>query len=100
MQRKESEPDLKGQICIKTDNHNDERIIITITDNGTGLSEETLKKIFEMHYTTKGSQGTGIGMYMAQMIIEKMNGILHVRNREDGEKGAQIILNLPIHNGK
>ena len=100
IQRKETEPELKGQIGIKIDNHNDERIIITITDNGTGLSEETLRKIFEMHYTTKGSQGTGIGMYMAQMIVEKMNGILHVRNREDGEKGAQIILNLPIHTGQ
>ena len=54
-----------------------------------------------MHYTTKGSQGTGIGMYMAQIIIEKkMNGILNVKNRDDGEKGAQIILNLPIHKGK
>lgn len=100
VQRKDTEPELKGQIGIKIDNHRDERIIITITDNGTGLSEETLRKIFEMHYTTKGSQGTGIGMYMAQMIIEKMNGIVHVRNREDGEKGAQIILNLPIHNGQ
>lgn len=97
--RKENEPELKGQITIKMDNYNDERIIISITDNGTGLSEETLKKIFEMHYTTKGTQGTGIGMYMAQMIIEKMNGILHVRNRDDGEKGAQIVLNLPIHKG-
>lgn len=97
--RKENEPELKGQINIKMDSYNDERIIISITDNGTGLSEETLKKIFEMHYTTKGSQGTGIGMYMAQMIIEKMNGILHVRNRDDGEKGAQIVLNLPIHKG-
>ena len=97
--RKENEPELKGQINIKMDSYNDERIIISITDNGTGLSEETLKKIFEMHYTTKGTQGTGIGMYMAQMIIEKMNGILHVRNRGDGEKGAQIVLNLPIHKG-
>ncbi len=97
--RKENEPELKGQINIKMDSYNDERIIISITDNGTGLSEETLKKIFEMHYTTKGTQGTGIGMYMAQMIIEKMNGILHVRNRDDGEKGVQIVLNLPIHKG-
>ena len=80
-------------------NIDDEFINIAILDNGTGLSEETLRKIFEMHYTTKGNQGTGIGMYMAQMIIEKMNGILHVRNRDDGEKGAQVILNLPIHNG-
>lgn len=99
LQRKENEPELRGQIGIKVENHNNEHIIITITDNGTGLSEEALRKIFEMHYTTKGSQGTGIGMYMAQMIIEKMNGILYVKNREDGEKGAQIVLSLPIHNG-
>lgn len=98
LQRKNNEPELQGQICIKVENNNNENIIITITDNGTGLSEETLRKIFEMHYTTKGSQGTGIGMYMAQMIIEKMNGILQVRNREDGEKGASIVVNLPIHN--
>ncbi len=81
------------------DNHNDKRIIITITDNGTGPSEETLRKIFEMYYTTKGSKGTGIGMYMSQIIIKKMNGTLHIRNREDGKKGASIILNLPIHYG-
>ncbi len=99
VQRKETEPELKGQINIKMNNHNDKRIIITITDNGTGFSEETLRRIFEMHYTTKGSQGTGIGMYISHIIIKKMNGILHVKNREDGEKGAQIILNLPIHNG-
>ena len=99
--RKEKKPELKGQITIKIDTHNDERIILSITDNGSGLSEEDLRKIFEMHYTTKGSQGTGIGMYMAQIIIEKkMNGILNVKNRDDGEKGAQIILNLPIHKGK
>ena len=99
VQRKETEPELKGQINIKMDNHNDKRIIITITDNGTGPSEETLRKIFEMYYTTKGSKGTGIGMYMSQIIIKKMNGTLHIRNREDGKKGASIILNLPIHYG-
>lgn len=99
VQRKETEPELKGQINIKMDNHNDKRIIITITDNGTGPSEETLRKIFEMYYTTKSSKGTGIGMYMSQIIIKKMNGTLHIRNREDGKKGASIILNLPIHYG-
>ena len=89
--RKESEPDLKGQIIIKLECvDNNERVVISIMDNGTGLSEETIKKIFEMHYTTKGANGTGIGMYMAQMIIEKMNGTLNVSNRKDIDKGAVI----------
>lgn len=95
--RKESEPELKGQIIIKLHTVNDERIVISIIDNGTGLSEETIKKIFEMHYTTKGANGTGIGMYMGQMIIDKMEGTLVVGNRDDGEKGALIEINMPIY---
>ncbi len=50
-----------------------------------------------MHYTTKGANGTGIGMYMAQMIIDKMEGTLIVGNRDDGEKGALIEINMPIY---
>ena len=96
--RKESEPDLKGQIIIKLECvDNNERVVISIMDNGTGLSEETIKKIFEMHYTTKGANGTGIGMYMAQMIIEKMNGTLNVSNRKDIDKGALIEINMPVY---
>ena len=96
--RKESEPDLKGQIIIKLECvDNNERVVISIMDNGTGLSEETIKKIFEMHYTTKGANGTGIGMYMAQMIIEKMNGTLKVSNRKDVDKGALIEINMPVY---
>ena len=96
--RKENEPDIKGQIVINIECvDNNERVIIAIMDNGTGLSEETISKIFEMHYTTKGANGTGIGMYMAQMIIEKMNGTLKVSNRKDVDKGALIEINMPVY---
>lgn len=96
--RKENEPDIKGQIVINIECvDNNERVIIAIMDNGTGLSEETISKIFEMHYTTKGANGTGIGMYMAQIIIEKMNGTLKVSNRKDVDKGALIEINMPVY---
>ena len=96
--RKENEPDIKGQIVINIECvDNNERVIIAIMDNGTGLTEETISKIFEMHYTTKGANGTGIGMYMAQMIIEKMNGTLKVSNRKDVDKGAIIEINMPVY---
>lgn len=96
--RKENEPDIKGQIFINIECvDNNERVIIAIMDNGTGLTEETISKIFEMHYTTKGANGTGIGMYMAQMIIEKMNGTLKVSNRKDVDKGALIEINMPVY---
>jgi PAS domain S-box-containing protein len=56
----------------------EESVIIKIKDNGTGIPEHILPHIFNPYYTTKSSQsGTGIGLYMAKMIVEKeMNGQL------------------------
>lgn len=98
--RKETEPEVNGKINIKIENQKDEKVMIYICDNGTGLTKETLSKIFEMHYTTKGANGTGIGMYMAQMIIEKMKGTLSITNRTDGEQGVVAQLLIPIYHGK
>ncbi len=98
--RKEQESLLDGKISININVKNEKYIVIVIKDNGTGLSEEVIKKIFDMHYTTKGNNGTGIGMYMAQMIIEKMNGKLYVTNRDDNHKGAKVVLEIPVFDEK
>ncbi|MEA3554469.1 MAG: HAMP domain-containing sensor histidine kinase [Campylobacterota bacterium] len=60
-------------------------IIIRILDNGGGIPEEIIDKIFDPYFTTKfKSKGIGIGLYMAKIIIEKsMNGSLKVRNKEN-----------------
>jgi len=60
--------------------------IVTVKDNALGVEEEYLDLIFEPYFTTKsGSQGTGLGLYMSKMIIEKnMGGELSVENLEDG----------------
>ncbi len=61
-------------------------IIISIQDNGGGIEEEIINKVFEPYFTTKfQSDGTGIGLYMAKMIIEEsMAGKLTLTNEEDG----------------
>ncbi|CAA6825339.1 MAG: Putative two-component sensor histidine kinase [uncultured Sulfurovum sp.] len=62
------------------------KVIITLQDNAGGVSTEVLEKMYEPYFTTKfESHGTGIGLYMSKMIIEKsMNGSLESENREDG----------------
>ena len=64
---------------------------VTVSDNAGGIKVKEIQKIFEPYYSTK-VQGTGIGLYMSKMIVEKnMGGKLSVKNNEDG---AQFILTL------
>jgi C4-dicarboxylate-specific signal transduction histidine kinase len=64
----------------------DDRAIIIVADNAGGIAPELLDRIFDPYFTTKGpDKGTGIGLFMAKVMIEKnMGGNLSVRNLEDG----------------
>ena len=77
---------------------NDEQAILQIIDSGCGIPEHLLPKIFNPYYTTKGtSSGSGMGLYMSKMIVEKeMGGILTAENTADGACFT-IRLNL-LHN--
>lgn len=58
---------------------------ITIEDNAGGIKDEIIDKVFEPYFSTKSSHGTGLGLYMSKMIIEKnMKGRLSVRNSKNG----------------
>lgn len=66
---------------------------IVIADNGGGIPENILDKVFDPYFTTKDQgKGTGLGLYMAKVIIENnMNGKMSVRN---GKEGAEFIIEL------
>lgn len=66
---------------------------ITIRDEGTGMDEGTLRRLFEPFYTTK-SQGTGLGMAIAKKIVELHKGRLEVRS-EVG-RGTTVSVTLPL----
>jgi signal transduction histidine kinase len=69
-----------------TIDYKDEYSIISVEDNARGVEEEHLDLVFEPYFTTKeNSMGTGLGLYMSKMIIEKnMNGKLTLENTQKG----------------
>lgn len=80
--------------CVK-----EQKYLIKISDNGCGMSEETLSKIFEPYYTTKAN-GTGLGMTMVYKIIKEFSGEIHVNSQVDEGTEFTIILPIPQKNKK
>lgn len=82
----------KGKIIITTQFENN-ILTIKIKDNGKGIPQENLNKIFTVGYTTKGvGVGTGLGLAISQKIIAKHNGEIHV-NSEVGV-GTEFIITI------
>lgn len=80
------------QIWVRTD-CSDESIVIKIEDNGGGIEDAILGKIFDPYFSEKSKNGTGLGLYMAKMIIEKhIGGMLSANNTS---KGACFSITLP-----
>jgi len=77
-------------IDVKEVNDN---VHINIEDNGGGISEKILKDVFNPYFTTKHeSQGTGLGLYILKMIIEKsMSGSIQIFNKNSGVNCGLII---------
>ena len=85
----------KGEIFIKTREEKDV-VIISITDTGSGISDEIKHKIFDPFFTTKEvGKGTGLGLSISYGIIERHNGKIEV-NSENG-KGTRFMITLPVH---
>jgi signal transduction histidine kinase len=65
--------------------------VVRVADNGGGIPEDVLPKIFDPYFTTK-PQGTGIGLYMSKIIVENnMGGRIEARNVEGGAEFAIFV---------
>ncbi|QWR78347.1 hypothetical protein E2O03_013000 [Candidatus Magnetomonas plexicatena] len=84
---------VQGTIEIGIGNNEDKsEVLLSIKDNGGGIPENVIERIFEPYFTTKGTDGTGVGLYMSKTIIEtNMGGSLTVRNVDDG---AEFVIRL------
>lgn len=68
--------------------------IVEVQDDGCGIEEELLDRIFEPNFTTKSS-GSGLGLAIARQIIENSGGTISAKNREDSS-GAIFTIILPL----
>jgi two-component system NtrC family sensor kinase len=84
----------KGEIRIRTYQQGD-NVLVEVTDNGTGIPEESLKHIFEPFFTTKKvGKGTGLGLSVVYGIIQKHRGEIEVESVTG--KGSTFRVILPI----
>ncbi len=73
----------------------DEKYIVEIKDNGTGISEEASEKIFVPYFTTK-TTGTGLGLAMTKQIIENLGGSIYFDSKLN--KGTSFFVSFPKFN--
>jgi two-component system NtrC family sensor kinase len=72
-----------------------DKIVVTIKDDGPGLSDDMLRNAFDPFFTTKEpGKGTGLGLRVSHNSITKMDGSIHVKNNFD--KGAVVTVEIPI----
>jgi CheY-like chemotaxis protein len=71
-----------------------DRVVVTIADEGTGLSEDHLAHLFDPFYTTKATLGSGLGLAGSFGIMSRLGGTIAAANRPEG--GAIFTLDFPI----
>lgn len=88
-------PEKKGYIKVSTALLPDKKHFqITVGDNGGGIPEENIGKIFEVFFTTKGHKGTGLGLPVVKKIIDEHKGKIEIFTKQ-GE-GTAFKIYLPV----
>jgi len=83
-------------VCLSTKKDNG-NILITVRDNGTGISQKVVDKIYQPFFTTKPTgQGTGLGLSLAYDIVKAHGGEIKVETKD--REGAAFTIILPISN--
>lgn len=82
-----------GRIALRTRLHG-AFLRLEVEDTGTGMAPETLARIWEPYFSTKGERGTGLGMSLVRMVAEAHHAPIHAESRL-GE-GSLFRLDLPL----
>jgi len=90
--------DKNGKIKVQSFDNDDDKITITVSDNGKGINEENLKNLFRIDYSfsTKGTEdetGTGLGLILCRELINQSGGKIWVNSKLG--KGSEFKFTLP-----
>ncbi len=70
--------------------------MVEVTDSGPGISENAGENLFQPFFTTKGENGTGLGLWVSNGIVQKHGGYIRISNSHDGDlRGACVRVYLP-----
>lgn len=83
-----------GRIDISLKREHENTVAVTISDNGPGIPQELIGRIFEPFFSTKADYGTGLGLSITFGIVERLGGRIDVQS-EVGE-GASFTVRLPV----
>jgi len=71
-------------------------VFLMVRDNGSGISKQNLSKLFQPFFTTKGENGTGLGLWITHGIVSKIGGYIEVSSETTGEnRGTTFKLFFP-----
>jgi signal transduction histidine kinase len=73
---------------------------LTVADTGGGIRKEIRQNLFKQFFTTKGSGGTGLGLWLTRDVVEKNGGRLRFRSRTEAPSGTVFTMYLPAAAGQ
>ncbi len=82
-----------GIITISTFIDAKNHLNIGVSDNGGGIEPDRINNVFQLFFTTKGTNGTGLGLPMVQRFVERLGGTITVESKVD--EGSKFNLNIP-----
>ena len=82
-----------GGILTVSTHREDDDVVMSFADSGSGIDEADLERIFEPFYTTK-DRGTGLGLAITRQIIEQHHGSIQMTSRPN--QGTTVTIHLPL----
>ncbi|MBT7618725.1 MAG: HAMP domain-containing histidine kinase, partial [Calditrichaeota bacterium] len=71
----------------------EEDIVMIVMDNGIGMEQETCDKAFSLFFSSKGNEGTGLGLFIANKIATTHNGSIHLKSGVN--EGSTFTVRIP-----